>query len=368
MSEQNSNWTCYNPPEFNAESGKWEIKVADANGEVVKTEEYNSQTEADEMFQHTIKIATELASQSKEKPLNKKQQEKANVEKQESVLEKKLREAGATPAQQPGSAQQPSTQKKMLNAADVMGNDEKVNEEIQKFDKEYADDKEKFVAKAKAVLTSVAKFYLGNELFTKSEAAKYRIEVEEMGFSALMLQLEIAQKAMYQLSKYITLGVVNSRLWEVMSTLQKTVLETVKYQHEYMDDIGESMKKIREDIYSGNTGDTDEMIALMDKNAKKEGSTAIDTASDGIPDRKMLIDGMNQQLAEMKQYMKIPSHNKKLADEEDDLAYAETIISGDNEDNEVADVDENRGLSTFEGENEQPVREGVIDGDEEDDF
>ena len=76
MSEQNSNWTCYNPPEFNAESGKWEIKVADANGEVVKTEEYNSQTEADEMFQHTIKIATELASQSKEKPLNKKQQEK----------------------------------------------------------------------------------------------------------------------------------------------------------------------------------------------------------------------------------------------------------------------------------------------------
>ncbi len=336
-------------PELNEETGKWEVKIKDANGGVLDTKEFSSQGEADVMYRATIDEAIKKAAPELDKKKTKPPTAKEQIQNQESLLEQKLKNLGAQPAPSPGAS--PATpgqpnQSKGNNwlAKEGVYDSESINKEMQQFKDDFDSKKKGFDAKAKAALNSIAKLYLGEKIFTKEESVKYMLEVEEMNLSALMHQLHVAHEGIFKLSQYIALGAMNSRLWEVLGNLQKTMLEITKFQHEYIMDIPEMMKKIREDVLSGNTGDVEEIAATV------VGSGTNTSGTSNIPDRKQIIDGLNEQLASIQPYMAIPSKNKKLIHEADDAAYIEeTTLSADDETNiEGIYVDNKRGLSSYE--------------------
>lgn len=350
-------------PEFNDESGKWEVKIKDAQDNVLETKEFNSQGEADEIYRATIEEAIRKAAPELDKP-PKKPTQKEQVKNQESILEQKLKNLGAQqppPQGQPQPGQTGAKGGSNWLAKDGTYDAENIAAEMDKFKKEFEEKEQKHVAKAKAALSSVAKLYLGEKIFTKNEAVKYMLEIEEINLSGLLSQLNVAREGMFKLSQYIALGAMNSRLWEVMGTLSKTILDTIKFQHEYMMDIPEMMKKIREDVMSGNIGDIEEIGGTV----LEDGTKTNTSGTTGIPDRKQLIDGLNEQLMEIKQYMAIPSRNKKLAHEEDDAAFTDVVELDKNDESNMDGIfiDKKRGLSTFTDDDDEQERE--IPDDEE---
>jgi len=109
--------------------------------------------------------------------------------------------------------------------------------------------------KAKKVMSSLLKFYLSEEIIAEHEYIQAKSNLDEYALGMLIRQMENSEVAISQLMDIINEGDVSPRMFEVLSDLQRTLLDNIKSQTMYMVAIEENAKKTSRDIdvYHGNS-------------------------------------------------------------------------------------------------------------------
>jgi hypothetical protein len=104
------------------------------------------------------------------------------------------------------------------------------------------------MTKAKKTITALMKFYLDEDIIENDEYVQARKKIDEMTLSSLMFQLDTAEKALVTLLRTIDSGETAPRMFEVLGTLQKSMLDIIKSQTMYLVAAEESVKKLSRDI------------------------------------------------------------------------------------------------------------------------
>jgi len=109
--------------------------------------------------------------------------------------------------------------------------------------------------KAKKVMSSLLKFYLSEEIIAEHEYIQAKSQLDEYALGMLIRQMENSEIAISTLMDTIHEGDVSPRMFEVLSDLQRTLLDIIKSQTMYMVAIEENAKKTSRDIdvYHGST-------------------------------------------------------------------------------------------------------------------
>lgn len=102
--------------------------------------------------------------------------------------------------------------------------------------------------KARALLLAVAKFYLRNKEINEEDYAKYKLKTEEEGLASNLLQLEIAKQSIYKAYEAIQIGAANPKMFEALTAMQRLVFDMNKYQHEYLNNLENTLKRLKEDL------------------------------------------------------------------------------------------------------------------------
>jgi hypothetical protein len=224
--------------------------------------------------------------------------------------------------------------------------DKDINEDVQR---EIAAHKTDFDASlnnaendAKLLLMSVAQLYLDERLINDNNYLKFKMVIEQKGLSSLVFQLDIARKALFKLSEQIHSGTHSPRNYEVLTQLQRVVLDVTKYQHEYMDDIEESMKRLSDDY------DTGKMKTDHGTSAEVIESEDGEVTIIGTNNRIKLLDDINKIVEESKKEKTPQSVNDNLHVESDDsMTDAVEIRSEDENTGDDGDDDDKFGLGTM---------------------
>jgi len=105
---------------------------------------------------------------------------------------------------------------------------------------------------AKKTINTLLKFYLSEEIIDNDEYIKAKMKIEEMTLGSLIFQMETAERAITTLLQQIDDGDVSPRMFEVLGTLQKSMLDIIKSQTMYMMATEEGVKKLARDydVYS----------------------------------------------------------------------------------------------------------------------
>lgn len=112
----------------------------------------------------------------------------------------------------------------------------------------YADIKTKSTNKAKKTITSLMKFYLDADIIERDEYIQAKKKMDEMTMSSLIYQLQAGERALTTLLETIEAGELAPRMFEVLATLQKSMLDIIKSQTMYLMAAEESTKRIARDI------------------------------------------------------------------------------------------------------------------------
>ncbi len=107
---------------------------------------------------------------------------------------------------------------------------------------------EKAKNKAQRVMNSLLKFYLSEQIIEEHEYIKAKAELDEYALSMLIRQMQNSESAIGTLMDTINEGDTSPRMFEVLSDLQRTLLDIIKSQTMYMVAIEENAKKISRDI------------------------------------------------------------------------------------------------------------------------
>jgi len=108
--------------------------------------------------------------------------------------------------------------------------------------------KESSTKKAKKTISALMKFYLDEEIIEKDEYIQAKKKMDEMTMSSLVYQLQAGERALTTLLEAIEDGEVAPRMFEVLATLQKSMLDIIKSQTMYLMATEESAKRIARDI------------------------------------------------------------------------------------------------------------------------
>ena len=113
-------------------------------------------------------------------------------------------------------------------------------------------------AQAKKTITALMKFYLDADIIENDEYVKAKKKMDEMTMSSLVYQLQAGERALTILLETIEDGELSPRMFEVLATLQKSMLDIIKSQTMYLMATEESNKRIARDIevYRKNTNTT----------------------------------------------------------------------------------------------------------------
>ncbi len=103
-------------------------------------------------------------------------------------------------------------------------------------------------AKAKKTINALMKFYLDADIIEKDEYIVAKREIDEMTMSSLVYQLQAGEAALTRLLETIDDGELAPRMFEVLATLQKSMLDIIKSQTMYLMATEESAKRIARDI------------------------------------------------------------------------------------------------------------------------
>lgn len=103
-------------------------------------------------------------------------------------------------------------------------------------------------AKANRAMKSLLKFYLSEEIIQEHEYIRAKAELDEYALSMLIRQMQNSESAITTLMDTIDGGDVSPRMFEVLSDLQRTLLDIIKSQTMYMVAIEENAKKMSRDI------------------------------------------------------------------------------------------------------------------------
>jgi hypothetical protein len=102
--------------------------------------------------------------------------------------------------------------------------------------------------KAKKTISALMKFYLDEDIIERDEYIQAKKKMDEMTMSSLVYQLQAGERALTTLLEAIEDGDVAPRMFEVLATLQKSMLDIIKSQTMYLMATEESTKRIARDI------------------------------------------------------------------------------------------------------------------------
>lgn len=134
---------------------------------------------------------------------------------------------------------------------------------------------EKAKVKAKRVMKSLLSFYLSEEIIDEHEYIKAKSELDEYALSMLIRQMQNSESAISTLmNTIINEGDTSPRMFEVLSDLQRTLLDIIKSQTMYMVAIEENAKKMSRDIdvYHGNSENTSSKKSATSSGLKTRGT------------------------------------------------------------------------------------------------
>jgi hypothetical protein len=114
--------------------------------------------------------------------------------------------------------------------------------------KSFTELKESSTKKAKKTISALMKFYLDEEIIERDEYIQAKKKMDEMTMSSLVYQLQAGERALTTLLNAIEDGEVAPRMFEVLATLQKSMLDIIKSQTMYLMATEESTKRIARDI------------------------------------------------------------------------------------------------------------------------
>ncbi len=171
-------------------------------------------------------------------------------------------------------------QKEEINSLidDLIGDDEPIDEgdfnspDLPKRDvanigtTNYVEVKDKASQKAQKTIKSLLKFYLDADLIENNEYIKAKQKIDEMTLASLIYQLEAGERALTTLLETIDSGELAPRMFEVLATLQKSMLDIIKSQTMYLMSAEESVKRVAHDVQRYNKS-TNRMI---EDDAKKQ--------------------------------------------------------------------------------------------------
>ena len=83
---------------------------------------------------------------------------------------------------------------------------------------------------AKKTITALMKFYLAEDIIEKDEYIAAKKKMDEMTMSSLVYQLQAGERALTTLLETIEDGELAPRMFEVLATLQKSMLDIIKSQ------------------------------------------------------------------------------------------------------------------------------------------
>lgn len=89
-------------------------------------------------------------------------------------------------------------------------------------------------AKAEKVMTTLLKLYLSDGFISKSEFVQAKVNIDSMTLGKIMNQMEVSERAINVLMENIELGDVNPKLFEALGNLQRTFIDLVKTQTNYI--------------------------------------------------------------------------------------------------------------------------------------
>ena len=112
----------------------------------------------------------------------------------------------------------------------------------------YTELKSSAAKKATKTITSLMKFYLDADIIEKDEYIQAKKKMDEMTMSSLIYQLQAGERALTTLLETIDSGELAPRMFEVLATLQKSMLDIIKSQTMYLMAAEESTKRIARDI------------------------------------------------------------------------------------------------------------------------
>lgn len=121
----------------------------------------------------------------------------------------------------------------------------------------YTEMKGKASKQAQKTITSLMKFYLDADIIEKDEYIAAKKKMDEMTMASLIYQLQAGEKALTTLLETIDGGELAPRMFEVLATLQKSMLDIIKSQTMYLMAAEEATKRIARDveIYNKRVGD-----------------------------------------------------------------------------------------------------------------
>ena len=102
--------------------------------------------------------------------------------------------------------------------------------------------------RAEKTINSLLSFYLSEEIIAEHEYIRAKAQLDEYALSMLIRQMQNSETAITLLMETIHEGDVSPRMFEVLSDLQRTLLDIIKSQTMYLIAIEENAKKISRDV------------------------------------------------------------------------------------------------------------------------
>jgi hypothetical protein len=102
--------------------------------------------------------------------------------------------------------------------------------------------------KAKKTISSLMRFYLDADIIERDEYIQAKKKIDEMTMSSLIYQLQAGERALTTLLEAIEDGDIAPRMFEVLATLQKSMLDIIKSQTMYLMAAEGGTKRIARDI------------------------------------------------------------------------------------------------------------------------
>ena len=88
--------------------------------------------------------------------------------------------------------------------------------------------------RAEKVMTSLLRLYLSDGFISKSEFVQAKVAMDSMTLGKIMNQMEVSERAINVLMENIELGDVNPKLFDALGNLQRTFIDLVKTQTNYI--------------------------------------------------------------------------------------------------------------------------------------
>lgn len=214
-----SKWLTYSKYE---KDGEWKVTIREKD-DIIKTLSFNNENEASDYIKSETKKNLKMDKKERSKQINE------NRKKLDDSLESLLSDED-------------------LLEDNVDPNDNDMPSVTPNVQHDYIQMKGSAATKAKKTITALMKFYLDEDIIEQDEYVKARKRIDEMTLSSLMFQLETAEQALVTLLRTIDSGELAPRMFEVLGTLQKSMLDIIKSQTMYLVAAEESVKKLSRDI------------------------------------------------------------------------------------------------------------------------